>query len=128
MLKFFITSFLILTFAVPALAKPIDVYSVSCNELWIAVKDTLGNQNDYVVIAENEGGHMALFILVGALNHYNDKVVLIPKDGGCVANASVPEDGPGNGDWRQFQNRLARSLKKLQAAKPKPVATETGQP
>jgi hypothetical protein len=33
--------------AAPALAKPRDVYQVSCDDLWGAVKDTLSNPNNY---------------------------------------------------------------------------------
>ena len=117
-----------LVFAAPALAKPMDVYPVSCNDLWVAVKDTLGNQRDYAVISEDDAGLMARFVVIGVSNRYTDRVTLIAKDGGCLAKATVPEDGPGNGDWRQFQHRLAKSLVKLQAAKPKPAASANGQP
>jgi hypothetical protein len=128
MLKFFISSSLLMIFAASALAKPIDVYPVSCADLWMAVKDTLGNQSNYAVVFEDEAGQKARFVVIGVLNHYSDKVTLVPVGGGCMANATIPEDGPGNGDWRQFHHRLAKSLAKLQAVKPKPAETAIGHP
>ena len=47
MLKFLITSFFMLVVAAPALAKPKDVYLVSCEVLWAAVHDTLDNPRNY---------------------------------------------------------------------------------
>ena len=49
------------------------------------------------------------------------------KSGGCMADATITELGPGNSGWLQFHHRLAQSLAKLQAAKPKSVVTATGQ-
>jgi hypothetical protein len=126
--RFLITSFLVLVFAVPALAKPRDVYPVPCNDLWTALKDTLGNQRNYGVFWEDDAGQKASFVVVGALAHYTQIVELRTRGGGCVANATILELGPDNRDWRQFQHRLARSLAKLQAAKPKSAAMATGHP
>jgi len=39
--KLFIMPFLMLVVAAPALAKSRDVYPVSCDDLWAAVKHTL---------------------------------------------------------------------------------------
>jgi hypothetical protein len=128
MLKFLVSSFLMLVFTIPALAKPIDVYPVTCKDLWVAVKDTLENQSNYAVISEDEAGLRARFIVVGVLTQYTERVALIAKNGGCQANATILEVGSDNGDWRQFQHRLAKSLTKLQAAKPKPAASAAGQP
>jgi hypothetical protein len=128
MRKFLIASFLVLVFAVPALAKPIDVYPVSCNDLWAAVKDTLGNQSNYGIVSTDDYRQRASFVVVGERPQYTEKVELTAKDGSCWAKAIVVQDGVGDGDWRQFHHRLAQSLTRLQAAKPKQPATTAGQP
>ena len=122
MLKFLVTSFLILIIAAPALAKRPDVYPVSCNDLWAAVHDTLDNPRNYAVVSMDDFGQRARFVVIGARGNYTQTVKLKSRDGGCVANATVIELGPDNMDWRQFQHRLAQSLAKLQAAKPKLAA------
>lgn len=104
-------------FAAPALAKPIDVYPVSCNELWAAVKDTLDNPQHYGISSMSDAEQKASFVVIGDLVLYGDRVALVPKDGGCKANATILELGADDTDWRQFQHRIARSLAKLQAAK-----------
>ncbi len=116
-----------LVVAAPALAKPNDVYPVSCNDLWAAVKDTLDNPRNYGVISMDDAGQRASFVVVGNLTQYADKVALAAKDGGCAMKATILEVGSDNGDWRLFHHRLTQSLAKLQAAKPKPAATVTGQ-
>jgi hypothetical protein len=126
MLKF-LTSFFLLVVAASALAKPRDVYPVSCNDLWAAVHDTLDNPHNYGIVSINDIEQKASFTVVGNLTAYTDKVALTAKDGGCAMNAAFLEVGPDNSDWLQFHHRLAKSLAKLQAAKPKPAVSETGQ-
>jgi hypothetical protein len=127
MRKFLITSFLMLVSVAPALAKSIDVYPVSCDDLWAAVNVTLSNTNNYRVLSIDDAGQKARFVVVGELNPINEKVELKAKGGGCMADATITELGPGNSGWLQFHHRLAQSLAKLQAAKPKSVVTATGQ-
>ena len=127
MLKFLITSFFMLVVAAPALAKPRDVYPVSCNDLWAAVKDTLDNPRNYGIMSMNDVEQKASFIVVGNLTAYTDKVALTAKDAGCAMKVTILEIGPDNPDWRQFHHRVERSLAKLQAAKPKAAVTATGQ-
>jgi len=127
MFKFLITSFLVLVVAAPALAKPSDVYSVSCVDLWAAVKDSLDNPGNYSISVMNDVEQTASFTVVGDLTVYTDKVALAATDGGCAMKATFHEVGPDNPDWRQFHHRLARSLAKLQAARPEPATTATGQ-
>jgi hypothetical protein len=128
MLKLLISLFLMVVFAAPVLAKPTDVYPVSCDNLWAAVKDTLGNQNNYGIISMDDEDLRASFVVVGALTHYTDKVALTATDGGCALDAKILDVGPENVDWRQFHHRLDKSLAKLHAAKPKPAPTAAGQP
>ncbi len=126
MLKFHITSLIMLIVAAPALAKPIDFYPASCDEVWAAVKVTLDNPNHYGISWMNDAKQRASFVVVGDLVLYTQKVALEPKDNGCRVNATMIELGPDNLEWRQFQHRTARSLAKLQAeSKPAQKATGT---
>jgi hypothetical protein len=128
MFKLLITSFLLVVVAAPALAKPTDVYPVSCDVLWAAVKDTLNNQNNYAILSANEVEHKVSFIVIGNLTTYTDRVALMARDGGCAMKSSFLQVGSDNSDWRQFDHRLTKSLTKLQAAKPKVAEpTSTGQ-
>jgi hypothetical protein len=120
--KFLLTSLFLLVVAAPASAKPRDVYPVSCDSLWTAVKDTLDNPHNYGIQSINDVDWKASFVVVGNLTSYTDKVALTPKDGGCAMEATILEVGPDNQDWRQFHRRLGQSLTKLEAAKPKPAA------
>jgi len=122
MRKFLIPTFLLLVFAVPALAKSVDVYPVSCDDLWAAVKDTLANTNNYGVAWMDDLNKRASFVVIGDLTQYTERVALVPQEGGCWAKARVLEVGPADDEWRQFQHRIAKSLAKLQAAKPKAPA------
>lgn len=127
MFKFLITSFFMLVSVAPALATPVYVYPVSCGDLWPAVHDTLGNQDNYGILSMDDLRLKANFIVVGARGHYTQKVELKARNGGCAADADIIELGPDNADWRQFQHRLRKSLAKLQAAKLKLEVTATGQ-
>ncbi len=127
MLKSLITSFLMLIIAAPSLAKSRDVYPVSCDDLWTAVKASLASPRDYGILSMNEVEQKASFTIIGSLTVYTDKVALTAKDGGCAMKATFIQEGPDDSDWRQFHHRLERSLAKLQAAKPKPAVTSAGQ-
>jgi hypothetical protein len=127
MLKFFFTSFFVLVFAAPALAKPRDVYPVSCDDLWAAVKDSLGNPGNYGIESMNDVDRKASFIVVGNLVAYTDHVALTAEGGGCAMKATFFQVGADDSDYRLFHHRLTKSLAKLQAAKPKPSVTATGQ-
>jgi hypothetical protein len=121
MLKLLLMSLLVLVVATPARAKPLDVYPVSCDDLWAAVHDTLDNQHNYAIISIDDFGQRARFVVIGARGNYTQTVKLKARVGGCMADAVIIELGPDNMDWRRFQHRVARSLAKLQAAKPKPA-------
>jgi hypothetical protein len=75
----------------------------------------------------NDVEQRVAFIVVGDLTAYTDKVALTAKDGGCAMKATFLEVGADDSDWLQFHHRLEKSLARLQAAKPKPVPTATGQ-
>jgi hypothetical protein len=128
MFKLFIASLFLLVASLPALAKPADVYPVSCNQLWTAVKDTLDTPHNYSILSENDLSQRAAFVVVGKLVQYTDTVSLAPSGTGCAMKATLLEVGSDNADWRQFHHRLAQALAKLQAAKPKPDEPAPAQP
>ena len=127
MRRFLTTSFLILIVATPAMAKPKDFYPVSCNDLWAAVKGELENPRNYGIVSMNDSAQSAAFVVVGDLTTYTDRLALAASGEGCTMKASFLEVGADNANWRQFHNRVGKSLARLQAAKPKPGATSTGQ-
>jgi hypothetical protein len=118
---------LIFSSSIPALAKPHDVYPVSCDVLWAAVKDTLGNQNDFSVIAIDEAGQKASFVVVGETTPYRDMVALAPRDNQCAMKLTILQVGSDNSDERVFRKRLGRSLVRVQAAMPAKPAGPQGQ-
>jgi hypothetical protein len=126
MLKSLITSFILLLVAVPALAQQRDVYPVSCGDVWAAVHDTLDNPHNYGILSMNDLAQKASFVVVGALTPYTDRIALTAKGGGCQVTEAFLENGPDDSDYLQFHHRLARSLKRLQAAKAKPAAAAEG--
>ena len=127
MLKSLIASSFMLVLAAHVWAESKNVYPVSCNDLWAAVHDTLDNPRNYGIVSIDDVQQKARFVVVGNLTSYTDKVTLTAKDSGCSLSAAFLEVGPDNSDWLQFHHRLAKSLAKLQAAKPKPAAQEKGQ-
>ena len=110
-------------FSVPVFAKPHDVYPVSCDVLWAAVMDTLGNQKDFSVIAVDEAGQKASFVVVGETTPFRDMVALVSRDNQCAMKLTILQVGSDDSDERVFRKRLGKSLAKVQAAMP---ATKPG--
>jgi len=104
---------------VPAHAKSKDVYPVSCDTLWTAVKDTLAAPHVYGIMSMNDEAQKASFFFIGDLDPFTDRIALTAKGASCEIKSTFLELGPDNLEWRQFHHRVARSLSKLQAAKPK---------
>jgi hypothetical protein len=123
-----------LLWTVPAFSKPNDVhrvkdvYLVSCDDLWVAVKDTLHNRSNYGLSSVNDLDLRASFIVIGDRFLYTDRVALVEKNGGCEMKIDVGDIGAENTNWRQFRSRVERSLAKLQSAKAKDAPNATGKP
>jgi len=126
MRQFLIASLFVPVFAAPAFAKPGGFYPVSCDNLWAAVKTTLDNPSNYGIQSLDDARLRASFVIVGSISHYTQRVALSAEGGGCLADATILEIGPDNTEWRLFQHRLAKSVSKLQAEKPKAEAAANG--
>jgi hypothetical protein len=114
-----------LLFSTPTFAKSHDVFPLSCDVLWNAVKDTLANQNDYSVIAMDEAGQKASFVVVGETTPYRDLIALTAKGVECSMKLTVLQVGPDNSDERGFRKRLGKALARLQAATPAEKSSPT---
>jgi len=126
MFKSVVAFFLVVLFSVPAFAKPHDVYPVPCDAVWTAIKATLGNENDYKIVAINDYSLRASFVVVGSLKPYTNNVGLSAAENGCAMKLVVLQVGSENSDEMGFRKRLGKALAKLQAAPPaKPAATAT---
>ena len=97
---------MLLVLGVPAFAKPKDVYPVSCDDLWAAVKDSLENTNNYAIVSMNDVAQIASFTVIGNLTAYKDRVALTAQDGGCALKSTFLQIGSDDSDWRQFRHRV----------------------
>jgi hypothetical protein len=95
-----------------------DVYPMSCDALWRAVKAALENPRDYGILSLNDLKLRASFVVVGNLVQYTDRITLTEQDQGCRMDLQMFQVGSDNSDERGFRHRLKRSLMKLEAAEP----------
>lgn len=127
MRKALVVVFFLLFSSIQVFAKSHDIFPVSCDVLWAAVMDTLGNPNDFNILVVDEAGQKASFVVVGETTPYKDMVALAAQDGGCAMKLTIFQVGADNSDERGFRKRLNKSLAKLQAAKPAKPAGAPGQ-
>lgn len=124
---------LLLALAAPAFASTHrDVFNVSCNELWRAVKDTLRNSGKYGIIAIDSNEMTASYNMGGNLMAKRvNSAILNSKDDGksCELQVQTAYSGLGNNDAGDFKKRVNESLTKLKneplpapAAKPDQAA------
>jgi hypothetical protein len=108
---------LLLSFAVPTFASTHkDVFNVSCNELWRAVKDTLRNSGKYGIIAIDNTEMTASYNIGGNLTGKRvNSAVLNSKDNGasCELQVQTAYTGLVNNDAGDFKKRVDESLAKL---------------
>ena len=120
---------LLLTFAVPTFASTHkDVFNVSCNELWRAVKDTLRNSGKYGIIGIDDSEMTASYNMGGNLMaKRTNSAVLNSKDNGasCELQIQTAYSGLGTNDAGDFKKRVDESLAKL---KSEPLPSPTTAP
>lgn len=113
-----------------------DTYPVPCSEVWGAVKDTLGNQDNYDVKqtddakmhAEYKVKHAVHVNISGALLQRTNKVTLVPKGSGCEMQVVSNYSGWEHNDRDDFKTRVDQSLVKLKAVKPSEPETPAAAP
>jgi hypothetical protein len=101
-------------------------YPIPCSELWVAVKDTLSNPDNYTVVKDDADKmtstykvkHNVHVTVTGALLQRNNKVTLVPKGTGCEMQVVSNYSGFEHDDRGDFQKRVDDSLAKTKATKP----------
>jgi hypothetical protein len=121
------------TLAAPAFASTHkEIYNVSCNELWRALKDTLRNSGKYGIIAIDNTEMTASYNMGGNITAKRvNSAVLNNKDDGksCELQVQTAFSGLVNNDAGDLKKRVNESLAKLKneplpapAAKPDQAA------
>jgi hypothetical protein len=122
MLRIAVVAVIVLTLTLPAFSGTHkETYPCACSEVWTAVKDTLGNAENYTVkisdeahmIASYSVKHSAHVSLTGALRQRPNTVSLIPKDGGCEMKVESNYSGFEHNDAGDFNKRVNESLARL---------------
>ena len=125
----------LLTLATPVFASTHkDIYNVSCNTLWAALKDTLRNSGKYGIIAIDNNEMTASYNIGGNLTGKRiNSAVLNKKDDGksCELQVQTAFTGLANNDAGDFKKRVEASLAKLKdnpPPAPETPAASTGAP
>ena len=125
MLRFAIAVFVLSAFALPAFSgKHKDTYPNACSEVWAAVKDTLGNSENYTVKMTDEARmatsytvkHAAHVTITGALRQRPNTVSLSSKGAGCEMTVESNYSGFEHNDAGDFTKRVNQSLAKLKGS------------
>jgi hypothetical protein len=124
-----------LALALPAFGKTSkSTYPVACSELWGAVKDVLGNAENYnveessdtLMSASYKVKHAAHVTVSGAVLQRTNHVTLVSKGTECELQVKSNYSGFEHNDSGDFRKRVEESFAKLKeskAAEPaKPVA------
>lgn len=129
-LKRIALSILLLSLAVPGFASTHkEPYSVSCNVLWDALKDTLRNSGKYGIIAIDNAEMTASYNIGGNLTGKRiNSAVLNSKDNGanCEMQVQTAYSGLINNDAGDLKKRVDESLAKLKGAPPQGPTTTPG--
>jgi hypothetical protein len=131
MRRFAVAVLLLSITAVPSFAKTHkDEYSVSCNALWVAVKDTLRNSGKYGIIGIDNTEMTASFNIGGTLTGKRINSVLLNSKGDAVCEMQVQTafSGLANNDAGDFKKRVDESLAKQQPAPPAAAAKPESPP
>jgi hypothetical protein len=108
-------------FALPAFSKTHkDTFPNACGEVWAAVKDTLGNPENYAVKIADEARmtasysmkHSAHVTITGALRQRPNTVSLKSKGTGCEMEVESNYSGFEHNDAGDFVKRVNESLAK----------------
>jgi len=118
---------LLLTLALPVFGKTYkSTYPVPCSELWGAVKDTLGNPENYSVVESNDTKmtasynvkHTAHVTLTGVFTQRTNHVTLVSNGNVCEMQVVSHFSGWEHTDRSDFKKRVDEALSKLNNAPP----------
>jgi hypothetical protein len=127
MLRFAIAVFVLSAFALPAFSGTHkDTYPNACSEVWAAVKDTLGNPENYTVKITDEAHmtasygvkHSAHITVTGALRQRNNTVSLTSTAAGCEMVVLSNYSGFEHNDAGDFTKRVNETLAKSKGSTP----------
>ena len=113
--------------ALPAFGKTYkSTYDVPCGEVWNAVKDTLGNPDNYAVTesddtkmtASYDVKHAAHVTITGAVLQRKNHVTLVSKGAACEMQVVSNYSGFEHNDREDFKKRVDESLAKLKSVTP----------
>jgi hypothetical protein len=116
-----------LALALPVFGKTYkNTYPVPCSEVWSAVKDTLGNPENYSVEESGDAQmtasyavkHVAHVTVTGAILQRTNRVTLVGKGGVCEMQVVSNFSGWEHNDKGDFRKRVDESLAKLKAEAP----------
>ncbi len=123
--------------ALPAFGKTYkNTYPVPCSEVWAAVKDTLGNGDNYEVVKNDDGTMMASYKvkhaahvnISGAILQRTNKVTLVPNGAVCEMQVVSNYSGWEHNDQNDFRKRVDDALAKTKAAKSSEAAKPAAAP
>ena len=121
----FVTVATLFVIALPSFAKTHkDNYPNPCPEVWAAVKDTLGNPQNYTVKMTDEARmsvsysvkHSVHVTITGALRQRPNTATLSSSDTGCEMQVESNYSGFEHDDAGDFAKRVNESLAKLKGS------------
>jgi hypothetical protein len=116
-----------LAFALPALGKTSkNTYPAPCSELWCAVKDVLGDAENYNVEESNDTlmtaaykvKHAVHVTITGAALQRTNHVALVSKGTECEMQVKSNYSGFEHDDSGDFRKRVEESFAKLKGTTP----------
>lgn len=127
MMKSITVALMTLIVALPLFGKTHkNTYPNACSEVWIAVKDTLSNPDNYTIVKSDDGMMSAFYdvkhsvhvTITGALTQRTNQVLLVAKGTGCEMQVTSNYSGFEHNDSGDFKKHVDDSLAKLSAPKP----------
>ncbi len=125
MVRLTLVAFVISAFALPAFSGTHkEAYPNACSEIWAAVKDTLGNPENYTIKIADESRmtasysvkHSAHVTITGALRQRPNTVSLSSTGTGCQMEVQSNYSGFEHNDAGDFIKRVNESLAKLKGS------------
>ena len=120
-MRMFLVVILALAVPVTAFAKTYKTtYPNACSEVWVAVKDTLGNADNYNVVSSDDAQMTATYqpkhsvhvTITGAALQRKNHVTLVSKGTGCEMQVVSNYSGFEHNDREDFKNRVDEALAK----------------